>query len=234
MPSVGALWLVRRPWVRDRARARSMAPSSHGFIGSMQHRAGRPPRTGAFVRVLWCDCCPWTPNPVEAWKQLSRVYGFGQGLTRPVQHMADTRPMNRRSGVSEKRDLIGPRWQRAVAARREPELAELAAEIAAAAGEATHVGTDVSVASDVERMVAHTVDTFGRLDYAVNNAGIEGETASITSLPEEEFDRVIAINLKGTFLCLQHESRVMLAGGLGGAIVTGTKLTPAGGFTLTI
>jgi NAD(P)-dependent dehydrogenase (short-subunit alcohol dehydrogenase family) len=100
-----------------------------------------------------------------------------------------------------------------VAARRESELAELVEQISAAGGEAAHVVTDV------ERMVAHAIDTFGRLDYAVNNAGIEGELASITSLPEEEFDRVIAINLKGTFLCLQHESRAMLASGRGGAIV---------------
>jgi NAD(P)-dependent dehydrogenase (short-subunit alcohol dehydrogenase family) len=106
-----------------------------------------------------------------------------------------------------------------VAARRESELAELVKQITAAGGEASYVVTDVCVASDVERMVAHAIDTFGRLDYAVNNAGIEGELASITSLPEEEFDRVIAINLKGTFLCLQHESRAMLASGRGGAIV---------------
>jgi NAD(P)-dependent dehydrogenase (short-subunit alcohol dehydrogenase family) len=106
-----------------------------------------------------------------------------------------------------------------LAARREDELAELASEIAAAGGAASCIVTDVSVAADVERMVAHAIDTVGRLDYAVNNAGIEGELASITTLPEEEFDRVIAINLKGTFLCLQHESRAMLAGGRGGAIV---------------
>jgi NAD(P)-dependent dehydrogenase (short-subunit alcohol dehydrogenase family) len=106
-----------------------------------------------------------------------------------------------------------------VAARRESELTELVKQITAAGGEASYVVTDVCVASDVERMVAHAIDTFGRLDYAVNNAGIEGELASITSLPEEEFDRVIAINLKGTFLCLQHESRAMLASGRGGAIV---------------
>jgi len=106
-----------------------------------------------------------------------------------------------------------------LAARREDELAELAGEIAAGGGEASFIVTDVSVAADVERMVAHTIDTFGRLDYAVNNAGIEGELASITALPEEEFDRVIAINLKGTFLCLQHESRAMLAAGRAGAIV---------------
>jgi NAD(P)-dependent dehydrogenase (short-subunit alcohol dehydrogenase family) len=106
-----------------------------------------------------------------------------------------------------------------VAARRETELVSLVAEIEAAGGQATAVQTDVSDAHDVERMVAHAVDVYGRLDFAVNNAGIEGKLASITELAEEEWDRVIGINLKGTFLCLQHEVRAMLAGGHGGAIV---------------
>jgi NAD(P)-dependent dehydrogenase (short-subunit alcohol dehydrogenase family) len=106
-----------------------------------------------------------------------------------------------------------------VAARRETELVSLVAAIEAAGGQATAVQTDVSDAHDVERMVAHAVDVYGRLDFAVNNAGIEGKLASITALAEEEWDRVIGINLKGTFLCLQHEVRAMLAGGHGGAIV---------------
>jgi NAD(P)-dependent dehydrogenase (short-subunit alcohol dehydrogenase family) len=106
-----------------------------------------------------------------------------------------------------------------VAARRETELVSLVAEIEAAGGQATAVQRDVSDAHDVERMVAHAVDVYGRLDFAVNNAGIEGKLASITALAEEEWDRVIGINLKGTFLCLQHEVRAMLAGGHGGAIV---------------
>jgi NAD(P)-dependent dehydrogenase (short-subunit alcohol dehydrogenase family) len=106
-----------------------------------------------------------------------------------------------------------------LAARREGELAALATEIEARGGEASVVITDVSVAKDVERMVAHTIETFGRLDYAVNNAGIEGQFANIVDLPEEEWDRVLDINLKGTFLCLKYEARAMLAGGHGGAIV---------------
>jgi NAD(P)-dependent dehydrogenase (short-subunit alcohol dehydrogenase family) len=106
-----------------------------------------------------------------------------------------------------------------LAARREHELATLTNEIESRGGRASFVVTDVAIAKDVERMVAHAIETFGRLDYAVNNAGIEGKFASITDLPEQEWDRVLDINLKGTFLCLQYEARAMLAGGHGGAIV---------------
>jgi NAD(P)-dependent dehydrogenase (short-subunit alcohol dehydrogenase family) len=106
-----------------------------------------------------------------------------------------------------------------VAARREGELASLVTEIDARGGKATAIGTDVSAAKDVERMVAHAMETFGRLDYAVNNAGIEGEFAGITDLAEEDWDRVLDINLKGAFLCLKYEARAMLDCGGGGAIV---------------
>ncbi|MGA8071980.1 MAG: glucose 1-dehydrogenase [Candidatus Acidiferrales bacterium] len=106
-----------------------------------------------------------------------------------------------------------------LAARREAELAALAKDIEARGGKASFVVTDVAIAKDVERMVAHTIEKFGRLDYAVNNAAIEGKLAAITDLHEQEWDRVLDANLKGTFLCLQHEARAMLAGGHGGAIV---------------
>ena len=106
-----------------------------------------------------------------------------------------------------------------LAARREDELAGLAAEIEAEGGEATFIRTDVSVAEDVKRMVEHTVEAFGRLDFAINNAGIEGEFQGITEFSEELWDRVLDINLKGTFLCLKYESAAMLEGGHGGAIV---------------
>jgi len=106
-----------------------------------------------------------------------------------------------------------------LAARRGDELAGLVSEIETRGGAATCVRTDVSIAKDVERMVTHTIDTFGRLDYAVNNAGIEGQFSGITDLPEEEWDRTLDINLKGTFLCMKYEARAMLAGGHGGAIV---------------
>ena len=106
-----------------------------------------------------------------------------------------------------------------LAARRENELAALASEIAASGGDSSTVVADVSVARDVERLVAHAVETFGRLDYAVNNAAIEGPLASILDVTEEDWDRVHDVNLKGAFLCLRAEARAMLAGGRRGAIV---------------
>ena len=106
-----------------------------------------------------------------------------------------------------------------LAARRGDELAALTKEIETRGGAASFVVTDVAIAKDVERMVAQTMEKFGRLDYAVNNAAIEGKFAAITELPEQEWDRVLDANLKGVFLCLQQEARAMLAGGHGGAIV---------------
>lgn len=106
-----------------------------------------------------------------------------------------------------------------LAARRDDELAEAVEQIRASDGKASFVKTDVSVAADAERMVAHAIETFGRLDYAVNNAGTEGEFANITDLSEEIWDRVLNTNLRGNFLCLKYEARAMLAAGNGGAIV---------------
>ena len=72
-----------------------------------------------------------------------------------------------------------------LAARREKELADLAHRIEERGGQASFVVTDVAIAKDVQRAVSHAVDVFGRLDYAVNNAGYEGPLASITDFPEE-------------------------------------------------
>jgi NAD(P)-dependent dehydrogenase (short-subunit alcohol dehydrogenase family) len=76
----------------------------------------------------------------------------------------------------------------------------------------------VSRAADVAAMVAFAVDTFGRLDYALNNAATNVLPAPITQMPEEAWDRIIAVNLKGVWLCLKYEIAQMLQQG-GGAIV---------------
>jgi len=106
-----------------------------------------------------------------------------------------------------------------IAARRADELASLAKEIEAAGGAASIKVTDISRAGDIAALVAHALETFGHLDYAVNNAGWEGELAGIVDLKEEVWDQAMNTNVKGTYLCLQHEARAMLAGGRGGAIV---------------
>ena len=106
-----------------------------------------------------------------------------------------------------------------VAARRKDELDSLVASIEAKGGKASAIRTDVSVAKSVEQMVAHTIEVFGRLDYAINNAGIEGKLNGITDLLEEDWDQVLDINLKGTFLCMKYEAKAMLRLEQGGAIV---------------
>lgn len=90
--------------------------------------------------------------------------------------------------------------------------------IGKAGGEARFIEVDVSKASAVEAMVAGTVEHYGRLDCAVNSAGIQIETGLVADLEEALFDRTIAVNQKGVFLCLKYEIRQMLKQG-GGAIV---------------
>ncbi len=85
-------------------------------------------------------------------------------------------------------------------------------------GQAVFVKTDVTKAADVEGMVNKAVETYGRLDCAYNNAGIEGATASIVDLDERDWDRVIDVNLKGVWLCLRYQISQMLKQD-GGAIV---------------
>jgi len=90
--------------------------------------------------------------------------------------------------------------------------------IKAAGGEATFVKTDVSRATEVEAMVQKAVETYGRLDCAFNNAGIEGVIQPTVEYGETHWDRVLAINLKGVWLSLKYEIQQMLKQG-GGAIV---------------
>jgi NAD(P)-dependent dehydrogenase (short-subunit alcohol dehydrogenase family) len=86
----------------------------------------------------------------------------------------------------------------------------------------------VSRAAEVEALIAKAVKTYGRLDCAYNNAGIEGSAATTTDYAEEEWERVIAINLKGVWLCMKYEIPYLLKqGGLvgfrGGAAYVASK-----------
>jgi NAD(P)-dependent dehydrogenase (short-subunit alcohol dehydrogenase family) len=85
-------------------------------------------------------------------------------------------------------------------------------------GEAIFVRTDVSKAKEVEALVKKAIETYGRLDYAFNNAGIHGEFVSTVDFAEEDWDRLINVNLKSVWLCMKYEIPWMLKQG-GGAIV---------------
>jgi NAD(P)-dependent dehydrogenase (short-subunit alcohol dehydrogenase family) len=75
---------------------------------------------------------------------------------------------------------------------------------------ATFIKVDVSKSKEVEAMVAKAVETYGRIDCAFNNAGIEGEGALTHKCSEENWHRVIAINLTGVWLCMKAEIAQML------------------------
>ena len=106
-----------------------------------------------------------------------------------------------------------------VAGRREAEGKETIDLIRAAGGDGLLVTTDVSRAADVRALVEKTVEKFGRLDVAFNNAGIEGSWSPIAEQSEEDWDSTIDINLKGVWLCLKYEIQQMLKQGGGGVIV---------------
>ena len=118
-----------------------------------------------------------------------------------------------------------------IAARSAERGREAQRVIEEAGGVALFTQADVSVASDVERLVRTTVDTYGRLDYAVNNAAAgDLMLAPAADLSEQEVDRVLAVNLKGVWLCMQQEIRQMLTQGSGAIVnvssVNGLSGTP--------
>ena len=90
--------------------------------------------------------------------------------------------------------------------------------IAATGGESVFVRSDMSVSAAVRALVAHTLERFGQLDCAFNNAGINEEHGPLADCPQELWDRILAVNLTGMFLRMKHEISVMLRSG-GGVIV---------------
>jgi NAD(P)-dependent dehydrogenase (short-subunit alcohol dehydrogenase family) len=115
------------------------------------------------------------------------------------------------------------------------ETAEL---IAKAGGEATAIVADVSKPADVSAMMAATLTAFGRLDCAFNNAGINGSLAGVrgkltAEWPEEAFDRLIQVNLKGTWLCMRAELQQMVQQQGSGSIVNTASLAGLTGFANT-
>ena len=104
-----------------------------------------------------------------------------------------------------------------------------AAEVEHEGVDAIFVRTDVSNAGDVGRLVDQTIARFGRLDFAFNNAGIEGMPAPTADCTIDNWNRTIAVNLTGVYLCMRAEIPQMLAHG-GGAIVNNSSVAGLVGF----
>jgi NAD(P)-dependent dehydrogenase (short-subunit alcohol dehydrogenase family) len=115
-----------------------------------------------------------------------------------------------------------------VADRKEQAISDTVTALEAFGTEALGIVCNVSRDHDVAAMVARTVEHFGRLDIAFNNAGINPPLATLGEVSEEDFDAVIAVNLKGVWLCMRHELRVMAAQGSGSIVNTSSIAGLAG------
>jgi NAD(P)-dependent dehydrogenase (short-subunit alcohol dehydrogenase family) len=102
-------------------------------------------------------------------------------------------------------------------------------EIEEAGGKALFVAADVSKSVDVRRLVDETISHFGRLDYAFNNAGTEGDTGPTAECTPQNWEHTLAVNLTGVWLCMREEIPRMLASG-GGAIVNNSSVAGLVGF----
>lgn len=104
-----------------------------------------------------------------------------------------------------------------VAARREAQGVETVEQIETLGGQGTFVKTDVTQALEIERLVQQTLETYGRLDYACNNAGF-GKTVPLLERTESEWDSEIDVNLKAVWLCMKYQIPAMQQTG-GGSIL---------------
>jgi NAD(P)-dependent dehydrogenase (short-subunit alcohol dehydrogenase family) len=105
--------------------------------------------------------------------------------------------------------------------------------VAEIGSQAHFVRSDVTNETDVARLVSATVEHFGRLDYAHNNAGIGAPPAALHEADRQPFERVLQVNLVGVWLCLKYEARHMLEHG-GGAIVNTASLAGLIGFPMNV
>lgn len=110
-----------------------------------------------------------------------------------------------------------------VASRNEEEGAETVSLLVSKGWKASFCQTDVSVESDVQRLVEKTVETFGSIDILVNNAGIY-PTIPVMEMELSDFEKVLAVNLKGVFLCTKYAANQMIDQGQGGKIINITSI----------
>jgi NAD(P)-dependent dehydrogenase (short-subunit alcohol dehydrogenase family) len=118
-----------------------------------------------------------------------------------------------------------------VAARRVDLGEKVAEEIRRGGGEAVFVPADVSRSADVEALVRAAVERYGRLDCGFNNAAtLDASFVELAEVEEDDFDRAVAVNLKGIWLCMKHEIRQMLSQDPpGGSMVNTSSVSGLGG-----
>lgn len=116
-----------------------------------------------------------------------------------------------------------------VAARRVQQGSETVQLIQKMGGEATFIATDISRSEEVVALIDKTIDIYGRLDCAFNNAGTEGKFAPMTELTETDWEQTITTNLKAVWLCMKYEIEQMLKQGNGGVIVNTSSWLAKGG-----
>jgi NAD(P)-dependent dehydrogenase (short-subunit alcohol dehydrogenase family) len=103
----------------------------------------------------------------------------------------------------------------AILDRTEDALSETADAVRKAGAEALVIACDVSQPDQIEAAVGRVVETFGQLDIAFNNAGVENKAAPVHEIELAEWDRILDINLRGTFVCMKHELAQMVLQGSG-------------------
>jgi NAD(P)-dependent dehydrogenase (short-subunit alcohol dehydrogenase family) len=111
----------------------------------------------------------------------------------------------------------------------EQQVQETAHSIEELGGRALALKCDVARTEDVQSALGKTIESFGRLDFAFNNAGVEQAITATADLTEEEWDRIVNINLRGVFLCMKYEIPLILEQG-GGAIINTSSGAGVKGF----
>lgn len=127
-----------------------------------------------------------------------------------------------RSGIGQATAVAFARQGAKVVIAGRSNADETLARIKDAGGEAIFVQGDVSIAADVQRFVNTTVEKYGRLDVAFNNSGLLPVTADLVDQTEEDYDKIMNVDLKGLFLCLKYEITEMLKQGSGAIINCGS------------
>jgi NAD(P)-dependent dehydrogenase (short-subunit alcohol dehydrogenase family) len=126
---------------------------------------------------------------------------------------------NRGIGAATAKRVADLGAQVVITGRRQSEGRLLVNDIRRNGGSAAFIQADLSQPGQVRRIVPFALETFGRLDYAFNNAGMSGDNRLLTDQTERNFDSVFAVNVKALFLLLQDEVKQMIAQRQGGSIV---------------